>query len=54
MHKAIEAASSTDPMYLGVLYREEGESFEDHLAAAKAGGEENAAKVMENLFKVYS
>jgi 2-oxoglutarate/2-oxoacid ferredoxin oxidoreductase subunit beta len=54
MHKAIEAASSTDPMYLGVLYREEGESFEDHLAVAKAGGEENAAKVMENLFKVYS
>ena len=54
MHKAIELASSTDPMYLGVLYREEGESFEDHLAAAKVGGEENASKVMENLFKVYS
>jgi 2-oxoglutarate/2-oxoacid ferredoxin oxidoreductase subunit beta len=54
MHKAIEVASSVDPMYLGVLYREEGESFEDHLAAAKVGGEENASKVMENLFKVYS
>jgi 2-oxoglutarate ferredoxin oxidoreductase subunit beta len=54
MHKAIEVASSADPMYLGVLYREEGESFEDHLAAAKVGGEENASKVMENLFKIYS
>ncbi len=54
MHKAIEVASSTDPMYLGVLYREEGESFEDHLAAAKVGGEENTSKVMESLFKLYS
>ena len=54
MHKAIEAASSADPMYLGVLYREQGESFEDHLAAAKVGGEENASKVMESLFKLYS
>jgi hypothetical protein len=54
MHKAIEAASSVDPMYLGVLYRENGESFEDHLASAKVGGEENASKVMESLFKLYS
>ena len=54
MYKAIEMASSSDPMYLGVLYREEGESFEDHLAAAKVGGEEDAAKVMENLFELYS
>ena len=54
MHRAIEAASSTDPMYLGVLYREESESFEDHLAAAKVGTEADAEKVMQNLFKVYS
>ena len=54
MHKAIELASSVDPMYLGVLYREEGESFEDHLAAARVGIEDNAQQVMENLFKVYS
>ncbi|MFN8633768.1 MAG: 2-oxoacid:ferredoxin oxidoreductase subunit beta [Chloroflexota bacterium] len=54
MHRAIEAASSTDPMYLGVLYREESESFEDHLAAAKVGSEADAEKVMQNLFKVYS
>jgi 2-oxoglutarate ferredoxin oxidoreductase subunit beta len=54
MHKAIEVASSVDPMYLGVLYREQGASFEDHLASQKVGGEENAPKVMENLFKLYS
>jgi 2-oxoglutarate ferredoxin oxidoreductase subunit beta len=54
MHKAIEAASSADPMYLGVLYRENGESFEDHLAAARIGSEENTPKVMESLFKLYS
>ena len=41
-------------MYLGVLYREEGESFEDHLRAAKTGTEADADKVMQNLFKVYS
>jgi 2-oxoglutarate ferredoxin oxidoreductase subunit beta len=54
MHRAIEAASSSDPMYLGLLYREEGASFEDHLAAAKTGTEADAPKVMENLFKLYS
>ena len=41
-------------MYLGVLYREEGASFEDHLAAAKVGTEADAPKVMQNLFKRYA
>ena len=36
------------------LYREEGESFEDHLRIAKTGTEADADKVMQNLFKVYS
>jgi 2-oxoglutarate ferredoxin oxidoreductase subunit beta len=55
MHRAIEMASSTDPMYLGMLYREaESTSFEDHLAAAKLGTEADAASVMDRLFKVYS
>jgi 2-oxoglutarate ferredoxin oxidoreductase subunit beta len=54
LHRAIEMASSNDPMYLGVLYREEGESFEDHLAAAKIGGEEDAPKLMADLFKRYA
>ena len=39
---------------LGVLYREQGESFEDHLRMAKTGTEADADKVMQNLFKVYS
>jgi len=55
MHRAIEAASSTDPMYLGVLYREgQSTSFEDHLREAKTGTEADAPKVLENLFKIYS
>ena len=54
MHKAIELASSSDPMYLGVLYREQGESFEDHLAAARVGTEADAPAVLDRLFKVYS
>ena len=41
-------------MYLGVLYREQGSSFEDHLREAKVGTEENASAVISNLFKVYS
>jgi 2-oxoglutarate ferredoxin oxidoreductase subunit beta len=54
LHKAIEMASSSDPMYLGVLYREEGESFEDHLAAAKLGGEDAAPALMTDLFERYA
>jgi len=54
LHKAIEIASSTEPLYLGVLYREEGESFEDHLAAAKVGGEEGAPALMADLFRRYA
>ncbi len=53
LHKAIEFASSDDPMYLGVLYRQEGESFEDHLQAAKVGTEENAPAVSADLFRRY-
>jgi len=54
LHKAIEMASSVDPMYLGVLYKEEGESFEDHLAAAKIGDEDAAPGLMADLFKRYA
>jgi 2-oxoglutarate ferredoxin oxidoreductase subunit beta len=55
LHRAIEVASSTDPMYLGVLYREAASvSFEDHLREAKTGTEADAASVMDRLFQVYS
>ncbi len=54
MHQAIIAATSDDPLYLGVIYRQEGESFEDHIRAGQAGGEENAPKVLADLFEKYS
>ena len=48
-------AQSTDPVYLGVLYRAEGEaSFEEHIQAAHSGTEENAAAVMEQILERYS
>jgi 2-oxoglutarate ferredoxin oxidoreductase subunit beta len=48
-------AQSTDPVYLGVLYRAEGEaSFEDHIASAQSGGEANAPEVIDSIFERYS
>ncbi len=52
--QAIKAASSEDPLYLGVLYRQEGDSFEDHLRAARSGSEENRPKVLADLFERYA
>jgi 2-oxoglutarate ferredoxin oxidoreductase subunit beta len=54
LHKAIAAATSEDPLYLGVIYRREDESFEDHIRAGQTGGEENAPKVLADLFEKYS
>ena len=54
LQQAIKATSSEDPLYLGVLYRQEGESFEDHIRASQTGSEENAAQVMTDLFERYS
>jgi 2-oxoglutarate ferredoxin oxidoreductase subunit beta len=48
-------AQSTDPVYLGVLYRAEGEaSFEDHIQAAASGTEANAGQVVEALLQRFS
>jgi 2-oxoglutarate ferredoxin oxidoreductase subunit beta len=54
LHRAIEVASSKDPLYLGLFYREENDSLEDHLAAAKVGTEADLPKVMGDLFKRYA
>jgi 2-oxoglutarate ferredoxin oxidoreductase subunit beta len=54
LHKAIAAATSEDPLYLGVIYRREDESFEDHIRAGQSGGEENAPKVLADLFEKYA
>jgi len=48
-------AQSTDPVYLGVLYRAEGEaSFEDHIVSAQSGSEANAPEVIDSILERYS
>ncbi len=48
-------AASTDPLYLGVLYRSEAEaSFEEHIQAAMTGTEDDAPAVVEAILKRYS
>ena len=48
-------AQSTDPVYLGVLYKAEGEdSFEDHIQSAHSGDESNATSVIESILERYS
>jgi 2-oxoglutarate/2-oxoacid ferredoxin oxidoreductase subunit beta len=54
LQQAIAAATSTDPLYLGVRYRQDGESFEDHIRASQVGGEENASNVLDDIFKRYA
>ena len=54
LQQAIKATSSEDPLYLGVLYRQDGESFEDHIKASQTGSEENATRLMADLFERYS
>jgi len=48
-------AQSTDPVYLGVLYRAEGESsFEEHIQAAQSGTEVDAPQVVNSILDRYS
>src|SRR5438874_7154839 len=48
-------AQSTDPVYLGTLYRAEGEaSFEEHIQSAHSGTEADAPKVMNAVLERYS
>ena len=54
LHQAVKAAASEEPLYLGVIYRQEGESFEDHIRAGQTGGEENAPKVLEEMLARYA
>ena len=54
LQQAVMAASSEDPLYLGVLYRQEGESFEDHIRASQIGTEANAPKVLADILARYA
>lgn len=51
---AMKLAQQPDPLYTGLFYQCEGESFEDHIAAQIRGGEENAPKLLESLFARFS
>lgn len=52
--KALQSAATEDPIYLGVLYQQESESFEDHILAQHLGTDADAPRVIENVFKRYS
>ncbi len=51
---AMKLAQQPDPLYTGLFYQCEGESFEDHIATQIKGGEENAPKLLESLFARFS
>lgn len=55
IEQAWARAGSSDPTYLGLLYRSEQEAtFEEHIAAAKSGSEDAAPAVLASLLKRFS
>lgn len=55
LSQAWAKAQSTDPVYLGILYRTEAEqSFEHHIQAAHSGTEADAPRVIESILSRYS
>ena len=55
VQQAWARAASEDPVYLGVLYRADGEaSFEEHIASAISGSEEDAPGVISAILDRYS
>ena len=52
--QALTYAASDDPLYLGILYEQQSDSFEDHITAGHSGTEADAPKVIESIFKRYS
>jgi 2-oxoglutarate ferredoxin oxidoreductase subunit beta len=52
--QALQYAAAAGPLYLGVLYDEQGESFEDHIRAAQSGSDENRAGLLEKILARYS
>ena len=49
--KALEYAALEDPLYLGVLYQQEGDSFEDHIRAQHTGSEVDAPEVIQSVLQ---
>ena len=55
VQQAWARAASEDPVYLGILYRAEGEaSFEDHITSAHTGTETAAPEVIDSILARYS
>jgi 2-oxoglutarate ferredoxin oxidoreductase subunit beta len=52
--KALEYAAKDEPLYLGVFYREQGDSFEDHVRSQQSGGEADAPRVIEAVLNRFS
>lgn len=52
--QALALASASDPVYLGVLYEEKADSFEDHIRAGHTGSESDAPRVIESILNRYS
>ncbi len=51
---AVRLASTPHPLYVGVFYRVEGESFEDHIFAQRSGTEADAPAVLRELLDRFS
>ena len=55
VQQAWARAQSEDPVYLGILYKAEGEaSFEQHIASAQSGSDADAPAVIEAILARYS
>jgi 2-oxoglutarate ferredoxin oxidoreductase subunit beta len=54
VQQAWARAASEDPVYLGILYRAEGEaSFEQHIMSAQSGSEADAPAVIGAILERY-
>jgi len=52
---AMRLATSQDPLYLGIFYRASGsQSFEEHVQAQQSGTEQDAPKVLNDIFRRFS
>jgi 2-oxoglutarate/2-oxoacid ferredoxin oxidoreductase subunit beta len=54
LDEAIRMAMSPDPLYLGVFYREEAQTFEEGLRSQKPGTTSDTADLLESLFDRFS
>lgn len=51
---ALQFAAMDAPLYLGVLYEQPGESFEDHIKSQQTGTDQDAGQVIDAVLKRFS